>query len=81
MQAVLAAPEGVARLMDLLGSEHEVLRNEALLLLIGLARVSPDMQQIAAFEGAFERVLGIARCEPGGPASLTRVLLLIVTAA
>ena len=53
---------GVARLMDLLGSDHEVLRNEALLLLVGLTRASTEVQKIAAFEGAFERVLSIARC-------------------
>ena len=53
---------GVARLMDLLGSDHEVLRNEALLLLVGLTRASAEVQKIAAFEGAFERVLSIARC-------------------
>ncbi|KAK9825363.1 hypothetical protein WJX81_004059 [Elliptochloris bilobata] len=64
-EAVLAAPMGVARLMDLLGSDHEVLRNEALLLLVGLTRASADVQKIAAFEGAFERVLSIAREEGG----------------
>lgn len=62
VQAVLAAPMGGARLMDLLGSDHEVLRNEALLLLVGLTRASAEVQKIAAFEGAFERVLSIARC-------------------
>lgn len=62
VQAVLAAPMGVARLMDLLGSDHEVLRNEALLLLVGLTHASAEVQKIAAFEGAFERVLSIAGC-------------------
>jgi hypothetical protein len=45
--------------MDLLGAEHEVLRNEALLLLVGLTRSSADIQKIAAFQGAFERALQI----------------------
>jgi hypothetical protein len=58
-QAILAAPMGVVRLMDLLGAEHEVLRNEALLLLVGLTRSSADIQKIAAFQGAFERALQI----------------------
>ena len=63
-QALLAAPLCIARLMDFLGSEHEVLRNEALLLLVGLARVSADIQKIVVFEGAFERALAIARHAP-----------------
>ena len=53
----------IARLMDFLGSDHEVLRNEALLLLVGLARASADIQKIVVFDGAFERALGIARHE------------------
>ncbi len=58
-QAILAAPMGVVRLMDLLGDAHEVIRNEAILLLAGLTRSSADIQKIVAFEGAFERVLQI----------------------
>ena len=61
-QAVLAAPMGVVKLMDLLGDSHEVVRNEALLLLIGLAHVSPEVKRIAAFEGAFARLLAIIEC-------------------
>lgn len=48
--------------MDLLGDEHEVIRNEALLLLAGLTRSSADIQKIVAFEGAFERILQILEC-------------------
>ena len=61
-QAVLAAPTGVVKLMDLLGDSHEVVRNEALLLLIGLAHASPEVKRIAAFEGAFGRLLAIIEC-------------------
>ena len=64
MQAVLAAPMGIIRLMDMLG-EREVIRNEALILLSGLVRGNAAMQQIAAFEGAFERLLGIVRWAAG----------------
>lgn len=60
LQAVLAAPTGVTRLMDMLG-EKEALRNEALLLFMGLSRSNETIQQIAAFEGAFERLLSIIR--------------------
>ena len=64
LQAILGAPLGVTRLMDLLG-EQEVLRNEALLLLTQLAGGSGDLQKIAVFEGAFERLFGIVRCGCG----------------
>jgi hypothetical protein len=63
-EAVLAAPQGVVRLMDLLG-EAEVLRNEALLILRALAAASEEVQKIAAFQGAFDRLLAIVTDEGG----------------
>lgn len=60
MQAILAAPMGVIRLMDMM-TDMEALRNEVLLLLIGLTHSNQSIQQIAAFEGAFERLLSIIR--------------------
>jgi hypothetical protein len=59
-QAVLASPLGVVRLMDLL-NEQEVLRNEALLILQHLAASNQEIQKIAAFEGAFDRLFAIMR--------------------
>lgn len=44
----------VVRLMDLL-AEREVIRNEALLLLVELSASSPEIAKIAAFEGVFDR--------------------------
>ena len=64
---------GIIRLMDMLG-EREVIRNEALILLSGLVRGNATVQQIAAFEGAFERLLGIVRWAAGA----LQVALLIV---
>ena len=60
-QALLAAPLGVVRLTDLIGDPRPALRNEALLLLVGLSRSNPDIQRLAAFEGAFDRLLTIVR--------------------
>ena len=51
--------------MDLLLAEQEVLRNEALLLLQRLAAGHAEVQKIAAFEGAFDRLFGIVREEGG----------------
>jgi len=64
MQAVLDCPQGVINLMNLLADSHEVVRNEALLLLVALAHASPEVRQIAASEGAFERLLIIMQYVP-----------------
>ncbi len=61
VQAVLAYPMGVVRLMDML-VEREVVRNEALLLMIVLTHGNADIQKIAAFEGAFDRLFTIIKC-------------------
>lgn len=52
---------GVLKLMDLLNDKHEVVRNEALLLLGGLTHASDEVKRIAAFEGAFDRLMNIIR--------------------
>jgi hypothetical protein len=51
---------GVVRLMDMM-AEREVVRNEALLLMIVLTHANAEVQKIAAFEGAFERLFSIIR--------------------
>jgi hypothetical protein len=63
LQAILGSPLGVVRLMDLL-NEQEVLRNEALLILQHLTSSNQEIQKIAAFEGAFERLFNIMRFVP-----------------
>ncbi len=52
---------GVVRLMDMM-AEREVVRNEALLLMIVLTHSNADIQKIAAFEGAFDRLFKIIKC-------------------
>jgi hypothetical protein len=63
-EAVLGSPTSMARLMDCL-ADREVIRNEALLLLAALSTANGELQKIAAFEGAFDRVFTIA-AEEGG---------------
>eukprot|EP01134_Creolimax_fragrantissima_P005204 CFRG5204T1 len=62
-ECVLADPRGVSRLMDLLDESREILRNEALLLLIQLTMSNPNVQKIVVFENAFDRLLDIIRDE------------------
>ncbi len=56
---ILTYPMGVSRLMDLLADSREVIRNDALLLLVHLTRSNANIQKIVAFENAFDRLLEI----------------------
>ena len=60
--AVLASPLGVVKLMDVL-LEGEVVRNEIILLLIGLTRDNAEIQKLAAFEGGFDHIFNVIREE------------------
>eukprot|EP00775_Hariotina_reticulata_P006091 gene6091-6329_t len=62
---VLSSNIGVLGLMELLSSPMEVLRNEALLLLVGLCNDCPQLASIVAFEGAFDKLLAICAAEGG----------------
>ena len=62
-EAVLVSPMGISRIMDLLSDSREVIRNDALLLLLQLSRSNPQIQKIIAFENAFDRLLSIIREE------------------
>ncbi|KAJ1976343.1 Vesicle-mediated ER to Golgi transport protein [Dimargaris xerosporica] len=63
--AILVLPLGVGRLMDLLDDHRDIIRNEALLLLITLTQDHDDIQKIVAFQGAFDRLLDIMTAEGG----------------
>ncbi|KAI5061739.1 hypothetical protein GOP47_0024244 [Adiantum capillus-veneris] len=63
-EAVLATPQGLTRLMDMM-QDREVIRNEALLLLTFLTRSAEEIQKIAVFEGVFEKLFNII-VEEGG---------------
>ncbi len=68
--AVLTAPMGLSRLIDLLEDKREAIRNgtftplvanslAGLLLLITLTQTNADIQKIVAFENAFDRLMDI----------------------
>lgn len=60
---VLVSPMGVSKLMDLLGDSREVIRNDALLLLIQLTKSNANIQKIVAFENAFDRLFDVIKEE------------------
>ncbi|RZC38268.1 Uso1 p115 head domain containing protein [Asbolus verrucosus] len=60
---ILVSPMGVSKLMDLLVESREVIRNDALLLLINLTKSNANIQKIVAFENAFDRLFDVIREE------------------
>ncbi|KAJ2945386.1 hypothetical protein O0L34_g189 [Tuta absoluta] len=62
-EIILVKPMGVSKMMDLLGDNREVIRNETLLLLIKLTKGNANIQKIVAFENAFDRLFEIVSSE------------------
>ncbi|XP_018325488.1 general vesicular transport factor p115 [Agrilus planipennis] len=60
---VLVSPMGVSRLMDLLSDSREIIRNDALLLLVQLTKSNANIQKIVAFENAFDRLFDVIKEE------------------
>ena len=60
---VLTSPTAVSKIIDLLSDPREVIRNEAIILLIFLAHHNSSIQKIIAFEGVFEKLLQIIESE------------------
>lgn len=68
-EVVLVSPLGVSRLMDLLVDSREIIRNDALLLLIQLTKGNANIQKIVAFENAFDKLYDVINeegCSDGG---------------
>lgn len=62
-EIILASHMGVSRLMDIMVDTREVLRNDALLLLIQLTKGNANLQKIVAFENAFDKLVDIIQVE------------------
>lgn len=62
-EIILVSPMAVSKLMDLLSDTREVIRNDALLLLIELIEGNAMLQKIVAFENAFESIFEVIRGE------------------
>lgn len=68
-EIVLVSPMGISKLMDLLSDTREIIRNDALILLIHLTKGNANIQKIVAFENAFDRLFDVVRdegCSDGG---------------
>ncbi|ETN41060.1 uncharacterized protein HMPREF1541_02995 [Cyphellophora europaea CBS 101466] len=64
-EAVFAAPLGVSRVVAILDDKREMIRNEALLLLVSLTPSSTELQKVVAFEDAFGRIFNVIETEGG----------------
>lgn len=68
-EIVLVSPMAVSKLMDLLSDSREVIRNDALLLMIQLTKANANIQKIVAFENAFDKLFDVIKeegCSDGG---------------
>ena len=62
-EIIMNSQMGVSRLTDVLDDSREVLRNDALLLLIQLTKGHANLQKIIAFENAFDKLCYIIEME------------------
>lgn len=56
----------ISVLVDLIGDDREVIRNELLLLLIDLTKTNAQIQRIAVLEGAIEKLWGLVEITDAG---------------
>ncbi|CAB0043932.1 unnamed protein product [Trichogramma brassicae] len=64
-EIILVSPMGISKLMDILADTREVIRNDALLVLIQLTKGNSNIQKIVAFENAFDRIFILIHHEGG----------------
>ncbi|ORE10040.1 hypothetical protein BCV72DRAFT_200424 [Rhizopus microsporus var. microsporus] len=64
-ECVLTNPMGISRLVDLLDDKRDIIRNEGLLLLIGLTRNNTEIQKIVTFQATFEKLLFVIEEQEG----------------
>lgn len=81
--AILASPGSLDHVIASAGDAHPAVAGEARSLLLALARASPDVQKIAAYNGAFDRLLNDVRAAGGvaGPVAVQDALELAAALA
>ncbi|KAG2210898.1 hypothetical protein INT47_000052 [Mucor saturninus] len=64
-ECILTNPMGISRLVDMLDDKRDIIRNEGLLLLIGLTRSNTEIQKIVTFQATFEKLLTVIEEQEG----------------
>ncbi|CEP09719.1 hypothetical protein [Parasitella parasitica] len=64
-ECILTNPMGISRLVDMLDDKRDIIRNEGLLLLIGLTRSNTEVQKIVTFQATFEKLLAVIEEQEG----------------
>lgn len=61
--AILADPLNLSRLSQLVAEEHELIRNDALVLFVRITQSNQDIQNVLAYENFFDKVMYIIELE------------------
>ncbi|KAG5518313.1 hypothetical protein PMAC_003109 [Pneumocystis sp. 'macacae'] len=64
-ECMFLSPIGVSRVISLLDDKSDVIRNEAILLLIAISNDNIELQKRAVFDNVFDRILAIMQYEGG----------------
>lgn len=64
-ECILASPLGVSTILNMVSDTHEAVRNEAILLLMGLVNDNYHIQKVVAFEGIFDKMFDTIDQEGG----------------
>lgn len=64
-ECLFGAPAAISVLVGALDDPQEIVRNEAILVLVSLATDHADVQKLVAFEGAFDKLFSIIESEGG----------------